>query len=123
MSAALPPTAVGKPIEVWFQDEARIGQQGTLNLSGMEAALNAYQKPSGPPVPGIEQYIDANKTHFTNAFPNVVLSPMSIDIMEGSSTATTSVDDTGGGSPINVRSPYIGMNWLIQVTGLFPSRN
>ena len=30
MSAALPESAAGKPIEVWFQDEARIGQQGTL---------------------------------------------------------------------------------------------
>ena len=30
MSAALPDSAAGKPIEVWFQDEARIGQQGTL---------------------------------------------------------------------------------------------
>ena len=27
---ALPEAAQGKPIEVWFQDEARIGQQGTL---------------------------------------------------------------------------------------------
>ena len=27
---ALPAAAVGKPIEVWFQDEARVGQQGTL---------------------------------------------------------------------------------------------
>ena len=30
MTAALPPEAQGKPIEVWFQDEARVGQQGTL---------------------------------------------------------------------------------------------
>lgn len=30
MSAALPPEAAGKPVEVWFQDEARVGQQGTL---------------------------------------------------------------------------------------------
>lgn len=30
MSKALPDAARGKPIEVWFQDEARIGQQGTL---------------------------------------------------------------------------------------------
>jgi len=30
VSAALPSSAAGKPIEVWFQDEARIGQQGTL---------------------------------------------------------------------------------------------
>ena len=29
-SAALPPEARGKPLEIWFQDEARIGQQGTL---------------------------------------------------------------------------------------------
>jgi transposase len=27
---ALPPQAQGKPLEIWFQDEARIGQQGTL---------------------------------------------------------------------------------------------
>jgi microcystin-dependent protein len=43
-----------------------------LNLSGMEAALNAYDKPSGPSVPGIEQYIDAKKTLFTDSVPNVV---------------------------------------------------
>ena len=30
MSAALPPEAAGRPIEVWFQDKARVGQQGTL---------------------------------------------------------------------------------------------
>jgi hypothetical protein len=30
VNAVLPETARGKPIEVWWQDEARIGQQGTL---------------------------------------------------------------------------------------------
>ena len=30
MDAALPERARGKPVEVWFQDEARVGQQGTL---------------------------------------------------------------------------------------------
>lgn len=32
MTAALPPEAAGKPVEVWFTDEARIGQQGTITL-------------------------------------------------------------------------------------------
>ncbi|MGH6853100.1 MAG: transposase [Methylocella sp.] len=27
---AIPPELVGKPVEIWFQDEARVGQQGTL---------------------------------------------------------------------------------------------
>jgi hypothetical protein len=30
VAAALPERARGRPIEVWFQDEARVGQQGTL---------------------------------------------------------------------------------------------
>lgn len=30
MTAALPEAARDKPIEIWFQDEARVGQQGTL---------------------------------------------------------------------------------------------
>src|SRR3954452_20933216 len=30
VSGALPEHARGKPVEVWFQDEARVGQQGTL---------------------------------------------------------------------------------------------
>lgn len=27
---ALPPAAAGKPLEIWFEDEARVGQQGSL---------------------------------------------------------------------------------------------
>lgn len=30
MTAALPSEAAGKPVEIWFTDEARVGQQGTL---------------------------------------------------------------------------------------------
>ena len=30
VDAALPGHARGKPLELWWQDEARIGQQGTL---------------------------------------------------------------------------------------------
>lgn len=30
MTEALPAAAAGRPIEIWFQDEARIGQKGTL---------------------------------------------------------------------------------------------
>ncbi len=30
MTAAVPPEAAARPVEVWFGDEARVGQQGTL---------------------------------------------------------------------------------------------
>lgn len=31
MRAAIPERARGKPLEIWWQDEARVGQQGTLS--------------------------------------------------------------------------------------------
>ncbi|WP_245501265.1 hypothetical protein [Lichenibacterium minor] len=30
MTSLLPATAIGQPLEIWFQDEARVGQKGTL---------------------------------------------------------------------------------------------
>jgi DDE superfamily endonuclease len=44
VTAALPPEAQGKPIEVWSQDEARVGQQGTLTYVWAERG-------SRPPAP------------------------------------------------------------------------
>lgn len=33
------------------------------------------------------------------------------------------ITHTGGGQPINIRSPYITLNWIIALTGIFPSQN
>ena len=44
MKQALPARARGKPLEVWFQDEARIGQKGTLTR--IWAGLGS--RPRGP---------------------------------------------------------------------------
>jgi microcystin-dependent protein len=30
---------------------------------------------------------------------------------------------TGGGQPINLRSPYLTLNWIIALTGIFPSQS
>ncbi len=40
-----------------------------------------------------------------------------------STSATTTVGNTGSGQSFSVRDPYIGMYWLIQTIGLFPSRS
>lgn len=49
MSAALPETAHGKTLEVWWQDEARVGQQGTLTRVWAERG-------SRPPAPRDRRY-------------------------------------------------------------------
>jgi len=33
------------------------------------------------------------------------------------------ISATGGGQPVNIRQPYLGMNFIICLSGIFPSRN
>jgi microcystin-dependent protein len=98
-----------------------------FDVTGLEALLNAYQpaQGNGKNASGSDQYINtATGTTFSNDVPNVTLSPMSIDIVaSGDPGGTVTVESTGGGTAVNIRDPYIGMHWLIQLTGLFPSRN
>lgn len=39
------------------------------------------------------------------------------------STATTSVGNTGGNQSFNIRGPYLAINWQVALQGIFPSRN
>jgi microcystin-dependent protein len=48
---------------------------------------------------------------YSDAAPNVSMNP----------TAVT-INPFGGGEPHENRSPYIAMNWIIAVQGIFPSR-
>ena len=46
---AIPPEACGKPLELWWQDEARIGQQGSLTYIWAEQGTR-------PPAPRDQRY-------------------------------------------------------------------
>lgn len=37
--------------------------------------------------------------------------------------AATSVGSTGGSTPLGIRNPYLGLQYIICVAGIFPSRN
>ena len=42
LKAALPSSAAGKPLEIWFQDEARVGQKGNYDAI-VEACVTAWR--------------------------------------------------------------------------------
>lgn len=97
-----------------------------ITAGGLDALLNAYAptRGNGNNSSGSDQYLNATKaTIFSNDVPNVTLSPMSIDLVPNGTDpgATVTVDPTGGGQPVNIRDPYIGINWLIVLQGFFPS--
>ncbi len=41
----------------------------------------------------------------------------------GQTLAPTSVSFAGQGLPLSVQSPYLGINYIIAMVGIFPSRN
>jgi hypothetical protein len=51
-SDSIPPEARGKPIELWWQDEARVGQQGSLTYIWAEQGTR-------PPAPRDQRYDSA----------------------------------------------------------------
>jgi microcystin-dependent protein len=54
---------------------------------------------------------------------NIYLSATAPDVnMHGQSVETT-VGNSGGGVPINVRNPYLGIYHVIALQGIYPSRN
>jgi microcystin-dependent protein len=40
-----------------------------------------------------------------------------------SATVQVTVGNTGSSQPVNIRNPYLGMNYIICLEGIFPSRN
>lgn len=38
-------------------------------------------------------------------------------------SGTTTVGNAGGGQPMSIRNPYLGLRWCIALQGIYPSRN
>lgn len=53
--------------------------------------------------------VEAHNAPFSHGAPNATLAPAAVSV-------------AGGGIPVETRSPYITMNWLIAVEGMYPTR-
>jgi microcystin-dependent protein len=88
----------------------------TTNLPAHTHALNASNQP-GVQVAATNNLIattqDSNfntLNSFNPAPSNAVMAPASIGM-------------TGGSVPLNIQNPILGLNYIIAISGLFPSRN
>lgn len=54
---------------------------------------------------------------------NAASASMSPEAISVSANATTTVNTAGGGQPVNIQSPYLGITYCIVTQGIFPSRN
>ncbi len=83
-----------------------------ISVSGNPAATSA-QGNTNDPNGNIPATIP-NNSAYSSAPTGTVL---------GESSGTTNTPPAGASSPVNVLSPYLVMNYLICIEGLFPSRN
>ena len=101
MRAAIPDSAAGKPVEFWWQDEARVGQQGTLTRiwarrGSRPRALkdhrftSAYLFGAACPARGVgaaivmpEVNIEAMNTHLAEISRNVSVGAIALLILDG----------------------------------------
>lgn len=100
----------------------------TSDTSASSAALRALAAgaDTNNPTGGVLANSPRRENIYNSGTPNVDMSADAIVLdvqVSVSSTATTTVFPDGGSRSFNIRSPYLGMNWLVATQGIFPSRN
>ncbi len=104
--------------------EVRMGEKGGAEQQTLsESQIPAHNHPLG----GLTT--DADQTAPTNGVPAVPSDAVPTNVqVYGSGTPDTTlaadaVGDTGGGQPVDVRSPFQGLTFIIALQGQYPSRS
>ena len=42
---------------------------------------------------------------------------------DGATLAAGACSSVGGGQPVDITNPYLGLNWIIALNGIYPTRN
>jgi microcystin-dependent protein len=70
---------------------------------------NSSTAPSGL-IPGLADDRTTSLTIYSSNPPNATMNPLTVGI-------------AGSGLPFNIRDPFLGINFIIALEGIFPSRN
>jgi microcystin-dependent protein len=76
---------------------------------GCDATGSTSLIPTGT-IPGLSDNRNAEVTIYSAAVPNATMNPAMIGM-------------AGGSQPFGIRNPYLGINFIIALEGIFPSRN
>lgn len=87
-----------------------------------------------PPTAGATTYLSATTAKagvanvainglFTGTAPDATKANLGGVHASTTPTGSVTVNPIGGGSPVGIRNPYLGMNFIIALEGIYPSRN
>ncbi|REE80357.1 microcystin-dependent protein [Lutibacter oceani] len=88
--------------------------QGTTKVSNTEGTTN---NPDGKVLTVGKAVVDRTTSYNANIYGDTANTNMATN------NVAVTVSNTGGNLPINNRSPYLAVNYIIAMVGIFPSRN
>lgn len=93
----------------------------TTTLSSVTATLRGNSNTGNADGPGGNSLAaKPRNAGYSTSAPNVDMAAGSVTV---SGNATTTIGNTGGGQPFSIMPPYLVLNYLIALEGIFPSRN
>jgi len=98
------------------------GHSATTTVAATATAnASAVDADTGDPTGAVWAVAKKGKPQVYNtSAPSVAMHAGAVTV---EASAATNVGNTGNGAAFSIRDPYLGMYWLIQVQGVFPSRS
>lgn len=120
-------TGTGQGLQTVELGELSGATENTLLLSNMPAHNHTAAATVNPAANSGGRGVTTTNTPANN-FPVATSDSNNIyattaNVQMGQSTVAVNVGLTGLGQPVNNMQPYLGMNYIICVEGIFPSRN
>ncbi len=93
----------------------------TTSVDSVQMTLNGTNGAGDDASPGGRTLARKNRTNiYSSSAPDVAMHSGSIT---GTATASTALSNSGAGQSFSIRNPYLGVNHIIALQGIFPSRN
>jgi microcystin-dependent protein len=92
----------------------------TVTLSDVTLRAQSGQASTATPGGNALAATGRNRT-YSSAAPDVDMAPGSIEVAVES--ASTTIGSTGSNEPVENRSPYLALNCIVALQGIFPPRN
>lgn len=96
------------------------GASGTVSIPATTNASTSHT-PGASTVLGATSYEGHNVNAYSTAQPNTTLAPFNVSLQGNPPSITNAL--AGNSLPVQSRNPYLGINFIISLQGVYPSRS
>lgn len=96
---------------------------GAIAIPASTATTGQVIEPSTTAVLGTVSAGGRSGAFYVSGDGNTTLKPFNVSLTTGAPTVGVNLATSGGSQPLDVRNPYLGVNFIIALNGIFPSRS